>query len=138
MTTKTKKTVKHTPNFDYKTIKTFEDACKKVNADPAKLPDVSAILEEFAKPIIAAYKLMIIFKAINNGWKPDWNNTGQYKYYPWFWVLSSGFGFSNTGYGYVSTVANVGSRLCTDSSEKAKYIAKQFEAEYVEYFLYSE
>jgi hypothetical protein len=138
MTTKAKKIKESSPEFDYTTIKTFEDACKKVNTDPAKLPDVSGILEEFAKPIIAAYKLLIIYKAINNEWKPDWSNWDQYKYYPWFEVLSSGFGFSFSGFSYGSTYSSVGSRLCTDTWEKALYIAEQFKAEYQEYFLYSE
>ena len=126
MTTKAKKIKESSPEFDYTTIKTFEDACKKVNTDPAKLPDVSGILEEFAKPIIAAYKLLIIYKAINNEWKPDWSNWDQYKYYPWFEVLSSGFGFSTSFYLYDHSVTTVGSRLCTDTSEKAIYILNQF------------
>jgi hypothetical protein len=138
MTTKAKKIKESSPEFDYTTIKTFEDACKKVNTDPAKLPDVSGILEEFAKPIIAAYKLLIIYKAINNEWKPDWSNWDQYKYYPLFEVLSSGFGFSTSFYLYDHSVTTVGSRLCTDTWEKALYIAEQFKAEYQEYFLYSE
>jgi hypothetical protein len=138
MVTKTKKSVKKEKGFNYKTIKTFEDACKKLGVDPTKLPDVSGILEEFAKPIIAAYKLMIIFKAINNGWKPNWSNWQQYKYYPWLEILSSGFGFSVTYYGYGNTDTVVGSRLCTDTSEKAMYIATQFEDLYQDYFLYSE
>jgi hypothetical protein len=126
MTTKAKKIKESSPEFDYTTIKTFEDACKKVNTDPAKLPDVSGILEEFAKPIIAAYKLLIIYKAINNEWKPDWSNWDQYKYYPWFEVLSSGFGFSFSGFSYGSTYSSVGSRLCFESEEKAKYAGNQF------------
>ena len=126
MTTKAKKIKESSPEFDYTTIKTFEDACKKVNTDPAKLPDVSGILEEFAKPIIAAYKLLIIYKAINNEWKPDWSNWDQYKYYPWFEVLSSGFGFSFSGFNYGSTYSSVGSRLCFESEEKAKYAGNQF------------
>jgi hypothetical protein len=126
MTTKAKKIKESSPEFDYTTIKTFEDACKKVNTDPAKLPDVSGILEEFAKPIIAAYKLLIIYKAINNEWKPDWSNWDQYKYYPWFEVLSSGFGFSHSTYGYDCTHTTVGSRLCFESEEKAKYAGNQF------------
>jgi hypothetical protein len=126
MTTKAKKIKESSPEFDYTTIKTFEDACKKVNTDPAKLPDVSGILEEFAKPIIAAYKLLIIYKAINNEWKPDWSNWDQYKYYPWFEVLSSGFGFSYSTYGYVNARTGVGSRLCFESEEKAKYAGNQF------------
>ena len=138
MTTKSKKSVKPSTVFDYKTIKTFEDACKKLDIDPTKLPETSEILEEFAKPIIAAYKLMIIYKAINDGWKPDWSNSDQYKYYPYFWVLSSGFGVSDTSYLCDSTLTAVGSRLCTDTSQKAIYIGEQFAAEYKDYFLFSE
>lgn len=137
MATKTKKSVKTETEFDYKTIKTFEDACKKLNLDPMKLPDVSGIPGEFARPIIAAYKLFVIYKAINNGWIPDWSNWRQYKYYPWFDVLSSGFGFSRSDCHCDYASADGGSRLCTDSSEKAIYIAKQFEAEYQDYLLFS-
>ena len=124
--------------FDFRTIKSFEDACAKENIDPAALPEVSMIPEDLRKPIIAAYKLMIIFLAINDGWRPDWNDSDQYKYYPWYWVLSSGFGFSNSHYYYDYTYPTVGSRLCTDTSEKALYIADQFKQEYQDYFLYSE
>lgn len=133
-----KKSVKNIPVFDFRTIKTFEDACAKENIDPTALPDVSMIPEEFRKPIINAYKLMIIFKAINDGWRPDWSKLSQSKYFPWYRVLSSGFGFSLSYYTYDCTFTNVGSRLCTDTSEKAMYIAEQFKAEYQEYFLYSE
>ena len=133
MATKKEKTDK---KFDYKTIKTFEDACTKLGIDPTALPELSLIPEEFRKPILAAYKLMIIYKAINNGWVPDWSKSSQYKYYPWFWVLSSGFGFSDSLYAYDFTITTVGSLLCTDTSEKAMYIAKQFEQEYKDYFLY--
>ena len=137
MTTKTKKSVKSTPEFDFRTIKTFEDACLKLGLDSMKLPDVTSIPEELKKPIIANYKLHIIYKAINNGWKPDWINWDQYKYYPWFRVLSSGFGFSGSYYGYGDSDSIVGSRLCTDSSAKALYMGRQFKAEYQEYLLFS-
>jgi hypothetical protein len=136
MTTKTKKTAP--VKFDYKTIKTFKDACEKCGLDPANLPDVSLIPDDLRKVIVANYKLTIIYRAINNGWKPDWNNYDQYKYYPWFGVLSSGFGFSGSDYNFTCTTTTVGSRLCTDTSGKALYIAKQFEAEYKDYLLYSE
>jgi hypothetical protein len=119
--------------FDYKTIKTFNDACEKLGIDPNTIPVVEAILTDLQKPVIALYRLMVIFKAINNGWEPDWSNSNQYKYYPWFYVLSSGFGFSDSYYFCASTY--VGSRLCTDTSEKALYIAKQFEKDYEDFLL---
>ena len=81
---------------------------------------------------------MIVYKAINNGWKPDWSNYSQYKYYPWFEVLSSGFGFSGSYCFYAYARTDVSSRLCTDTSEKALYIAKQFEGIYKDYFLFTE
>ena len=134
----TEKIKKAKGRFNYKSIKTFEDACKKLGIDTTKLPDVSMIPAEFSKPIIAAYKLMIAYKAINDGWVPDWNNYSQYKYYPWFRVLSSGFGFSHAGYGYANSGTAVGSRLCTNTAVKALFIGKYFESEYKDYFLYSE
>jgi hypothetical protein len=141
MKTKEKKeTTKGKPVFDYKTIKSFEDACKKLNLDPEKLPDVTMVPEEFRKAIINGYKLYIIYKAINDGWAPNWNNSSEWKYYPWFWVdasaaLSSGFSFSTSYCHYTYASTTVGSRLCTDSSEKALYIAKTFQDEYKEFFL---
>ena len=132
----TKKSTKK-EKFDYTTIKSYDDACKKVGVDPQALPDVSMIPEEFRKAIINCYKLYIIFKAINNGWIPDWSKFNQGKYYPWFKVLSSGsgFAFSFSDYHYDGTITAVGSRLCTDTSEKALYIGKQFGEEYAEFFL---
>jgi len=131
-----KKAAKENLKFDFRTIKSFEDACKKEGIDPLLLPDVSMIPDEFRSPIINAYKLMIIFKAINNGWVPDWNSWGQYKYYPWFIVAPGGVGFSHSDYDLTHPGTYVGSRLCTDSSEKALYIGTQFEEEYKQYFLY--
>jgi len=138
MTTKNKNEKKETVKFDFRTIKTFEDACK-ANRITTMLPDLSLLMDaDLRKPIVAAYKLMVIYKAINNSWRPDWSDDDQKKWFPWFGFLSSGSGFSFSDSGYFCTHATVGSRLCTDSSEKARYIAEQFEAEYVDYFLYSE
>jgi hypothetical protein len=128
-----KTNTKKTEEFDFRTIKSFKDACKKLDIDSLKVPK---LLGEFNKPIIAAYKLMVIYKAINNGWVPDWSDFNQYKYYPWLSVLPSGHGIFHSHYSYVYTITDVGSRLCTDTSEKASYIAEQFETEYREYFFY--
>ena len=133
-----KKATKTTAKFDFRTIRSFEDACKKENIDPIALPEVSMIPEEFRKALIAAYKLFIIFKAINNGWVADFTNSNQGKYYPYLWVLSSGFGFDDSLCRYGHTGASVGSRLCTFSSEAAIYIGQQFGvdgSEYKDFFL---
>jgi hypothetical protein len=121
-----KKTEKGTPNFDFHSIKTVEDACKKCGYE-TKLPDFSIFPEKLRHSLLCAYVLMIVFEAINDEWEPDFTNQREARYYPWPWVLSSGFGFSGSDYDYVFTDAFVGSRLCTNSSEKAIYILEQFE-----------
>ena len=130
------KKIKNT--FNFKSIKSFEDACKTLGLNPDVLPNTEGITDEFKKPIISQYKLMVIFKAINNGWKPNWGNGHEYKYFPWYYMLSSGFGFGTSDYNYAYAHTSVGSRLCTDTSEKAMYIAKTFEQEYKELYLLSE
>jgi hypothetical protein len=121
--------------FEYTVIKSFEDACAKLGLDPLVLPDVSMIDQSLQKSIIANYKLCIIYKVINNGWVPDFINSNQCKYYPWFKVLSSGLVYSNASYNYDSTFTYVGVHLYTDTSVKAEYIGKQFKDIYGDYLL---
>ena len=122
----------------YTDIKTFEDACKTQNLNPETvIPDFSEYPEEDRKALIAHAKLVIIAKAINEGWKPDWSNSNQWKYYPWFDMDSSpsGGGVSCSDCDYWSTNSIVGSRLCFETREKAKYAGQQFEILYKEYFV---
>jgi hypothetical protein len=108
-------------------IKNFEDACVKLDIDPLSVSNESDTPDE------AAYKkLKIIIKAINAGWEPDWNNSDQRKYWPYF-ILSSGFGFSASDYGFGLTDTTVGSRLCFQSEEKCTYAANQFLGLYEEF-----
>lgn len=119
---------------------TFEEACESLGLDPAALPDVSCIPEEDRGAIIAHYKLTVIAKSLNQGWKPDWTNWDEYKYYPWFEIKKdtehpSGVGFSYDGYDFWRTGTAVGSRLAFQSEELARYAGQQFEDLYREYFL---
>ena len=120
----------------YTEIKTFEDACKAINVEPTIIPDFSLFPESDQQAIIAHAKLVIIAKAINGEWVPDWTNGKWDKYYPWFKIGSpSGGGFSYYDYANWHTYSGVGSRLCFESSEKAIYAGKQFEDLYKVYFV---
>ena len=81
-------------------IKTFEDACAALKLDVTKvIPDFSAYPEEDREAMIAHAKLVIIAKALNGDWKPDWTNCKWDKYYPWFDMESSSVGgFSYNDY----------------------------------------
>jgi hypothetical protein len=92
-------------------IKTFSDACEVLGI---RVP----------KTIHAVDKLKIIAEALNEGWKPDWNNSNQAKFVPWFkW---NGTAFVYYDYYDWGSFTLVGSRLCFKDKETAIYAATQF------------
>ena len=117
---------------DWKDIKTFEDACDALGISTNSHTPIFD--EDEAADEIAYKKLKVIVAAINQGWVPDWTNSDQYKYYPWF-NLSSGSGFSVHGYGDDFSYSSVGSRLCFESKEKCLYAAEQFKDIYEDFFI---
>jgi hypothetical protein len=106
--------------YEWKDIKSFEDACMVLGIKPEDL------LHTIGAPDETAYrKLKIIIRALNQGWTPDWNSSDERKWWPYF-NLSSGFGFSFSDYTYAYARTAVGSRLCFESEEKSDYCATQF------------
>lgn len=112
-------------------VKTYEDACKVLGVEP--INEQNAKAQGFRSDEIARRKLETIAAALNEGWKPDWNNTDQYKYYPYFYIqenakgkgsagLSCAFTDSAAAYSY----ASFGSRLCFYASRLARYASNQF------------
>ena len=110
--------------FDWKDIKTFEDACRIAGVDPGIYATPKNATDDQIG-LIAFSKLQLIYKVFNQGWKPDWTSFSEWKYYPWF-RYSAGSGFSYDDDSFTRTHTYAGSRLCTDTSEKAKYIGKTF------------
>lgn len=126
--------------MNHKTVKTFEDACKALAIDPKALPQVSMLPAAQQKAIVAHYKLVIIAQALNDGWQPNWSDSSEYKYFPWFKVNAtaktpSGSGLSFGVCGTWITATDVGSRLCFKTRELAEYAGKKFKALYEQYFL---
>jgi hypothetical protein len=81
-----------------------------------------------------AYKeLKLIAEALNEGWKPNWDDHNECKYYPWFNMSSSGL--SDGDFGCSCSGSGVGSRLCFKSEELAKYAGKQFIDLYTKLFI---
>ena len=71
-------------------VKTFEDACKELGEDHKLVQQFKAIQEAIAedKEATAYFKLGIITAALNEGWKPDFTNNEEYRYYPYLCLLS--------------------------------------------------
>jgi hypothetical protein len=116
-----------------KKVKTFEDACKVLGLNP-DLPLVTHLPKKDRQSIIAYYKLIIIVRALNEGWEPDFTNSTQLKYWNWFYFSNAGcFVSASTYYTPSDTITPVGSRLCFKEFELAEYASEQFRELYLEY-----
>lgn len=105
-------------------LKTFEDACKIENLDSTKvIPNFSCYPEADRKALEAHAKLLIIVKAANRidnknkEWIPNWENSNEYKYTPYFYIVDGSSGFRYDGYDNWATYTFVGSRLCFRTKE---------------------
>lgn len=117
-----------------KKIKSFEAACKALKLNPKKLPVVSSIPKKYRDAIVAHFKLVIIAEALNEGWKPNWEDYNEYKYYPYF-DMQSGFGFVVTLCGTWHAYAGGGSRLCFKTRELAEFAGRKFRKLYKAYMV---
>lgn len=87
------------------------------------------IPDKHAKAMVAMYKLITIAEAWNkaDNFIPDYDNTNQYKWFPWFQKRgTAGFVYANTNPAASSASASVGSRLCFKTDERAEQFGKQF------------
>ena len=123
-------------------LKTFADACKVERLNPKKvIPTFAGFPAKDRKAMKAHAKLVIIARAANrlaNGgkkWTPDFGNTNQLKYTPYFYKDKGSSGFRFTDYDDWISYSGVGSRLCFISSEVGEYVGRTFIGLYNEYFL---
>lgn len=144
---------------DYKSIKTYEDACEALGEEP-----VGDLGDHVDKHIIALIKLETISRAL---WGKDWQpkpdpNGSKYFYYPWFALytqsemdsmseedrgalLGAGADYgANAGFGCLSagnrssySLAGLGFRLCQETEEKAKYFGIQFKEIWADYLAFN-
>jgi hypothetical protein len=115
---------------DYRDIKTVEDAYAFLGIDYQEWLEKHKDLEP---NVIAYMQLTYIVKALNGGEWMNYDDTNEYKYYPYFAASGSGSGFSCVGYYYVCSNSGVGSRLTLKTSERAIYAGKQFLPIYNQY-----
>ena len=144
---------------DYKSIKTYEDACEALGEEP-----VGDLGDHVDKHIIALIKLETISRAL---WGKDWQpkpdpDGSKYFYYPWFALYTqsemdsmsdedrgalfgagagigagAGFGSLDAGYRSSASGANIGFRLCQETEEKAKYFGVQFKEIWADYLAFN-
>lgn len=114
----------------YKDIKTFDDACAAVGLDPIAFHESR---KNLADDTYAYEQLKVISKALNGGNHMNYNDTDEYKYFPFFTALGSSVGFSRYDYYYAYSHSFVGSRIAYKSRDIAIYAGNQFLGIYDKY-----
>lgn len=144
---------------DYKSIKTYEDACEALGEEP-----VGDLGDHVDKHIIALIKLETISRAL---WGKDWQpkpdpDGSKYFYYPWFALYTqsemdsmseedrgallgadadsgahAGFGALSANGRSSDSSAHFGFRLCQETEEKAKYFGIQFKEIWADYLAFN-
>ncbi len=116
------------PKTIFDKVKTFEDAC---NVKGINMFEWFDKYNNIPKHILAEMQLEIIIEVMNEGWTPNWKDSSEYKWYPYFDLGGSGFSL----YGCLTrnSVSGVGVRLCTKNEDLCRYIATQFIDIYKDY-----
>ena len=120
--------------FDFKTIDDFAKVCEKCGTTEEKF-NQKWPKEKFDKDTIAYEALKLVFRAINNERKPDYNNSDEIRYFSLHWVRSSGSAFVFSYCSYTSSHTILGSRLATFSPEQVYHINKYFDYLWVDFKL---
>lgn len=118
-------------------VKSYADACKVLGIEPIDEDSMKA--QGFRPDEIARRQLETITEALNEGWKPNWADTDEYKYYPYFYIevsevqteddtngASAGLSCAYTNSAATNTNADIGSRLCFHDRETARYAGRTF------------
>jgi hypothetical protein len=117
----------------WESIKTLEDACRKIGKDFDKF---KISIKDYSEDTAAYEELKVIVEAINEEkmeeWL-EWDNESQYKYYPWM-NMRSGSGFSCNHFHHTHSDSLVTSRLCFKSRERMIFATTHFLETYKRYF----
>lgn len=120
-----------------KKIASYEDACRVLNIQPINEEVFNIFPKEDQRSMLAYHKLTVITRALNNGWKPNWDDRNEWKYYPLFRYVNAGLSCATTLNAAADTNATVGSRLCFPTSALAKYAAEHFADLYRDYYCFA-
>lgn len=120
-----------------KKIASYEDACRVLNIQPINEEAFNIFPKEDQRSMLAYHKLTVITRALNNGWKPNWDDQNEWKYYPLFRYVNAGLSCAGTNNSATNTSAYLGSRLCFPTSALAKYAAEHFADLYRDYYCFA-
>ena len=127
---------KEKPKDIMERIQSVEDARLILGEQDEEVIILRKLLEVFPDEShpVNHQKAVVLTKAFNEGWVPEWNDSNQWKYFPWF-EMGGSSGFRYGDYDYWRSDSNVGSRLCFKSSKLAEHVGKKFTTVYKQFML---
>src|SRR5437868_9418950 len=100
----TRKLLKKMPLTDR--IRFYSDVCEELEEEQLTLDDFKSLPRYLRKKHLAYGKLLQVAKLLNGNWKPDYSDTSQEKWYPYFdykqgrgLVFSDSYGHPGLFYG---------------------------------------
>ena len=126
-----------------KTNDVFGVVKKRISKSIDPIKDAEILIKELnpkhIEALVALNRLFTIAEAWNkaDGFVPDFSDTEQDKWFPWFEYDDdvAGFVYAYALNSPASARATVGSRLCFKTNERAEQFGKQFEGFYNKVFL---
>ena len=126
------------PNGDFTVSK------KMLSGNSLPLDGVTNLVKDLnprhLNALVALNKLFTIADAWNkaDGFVPDFSNSRQYKYFPWFVYNKDAAGFvsADTNNTATTTIAHIGSRLCFKTANRARQFGEKFADLYNQVFLF--
>lgn len=89
-----------------KKIASYEDACRVLNIQPINEEVFNIFPKEDQRSMLAYHKLTVITRALNNGWKPNWDDQNEWKYYPLFRYVNAGLSYAYAAYAATHATAS--------------------------------
>lgn len=108
---------------------TYELACKEQNFTPLTIDDFKHLPVEDQDSEFADHQLIMMYRTINKGRKPDYTNGNEKKWEPIFiWDnKTSGFVFSFSLFGLWPALTFVGARLCVFDEKTSNRMAQKLQ-----------
>lgn len=107
-------------NIVFKQIKNPMDEVYKYHNTTEE--EFNSLYTNLPKHIKAYAKETLIVEFYNKGWKPDWSDNNQKKFYPWFYM--DNFYLFNVG--YCGEDSNCSERLCFKNSKDCEEAVEKY------------
>jgi hypothetical protein len=123
------KAIIEAPEDLFSKIKTYKQVCKELGEKELTENDFNFLPKDRIKKVLAYYKLQQIAALFNLGWKEDWDNRNQLKYYCYFDMAVSCGGLGVDCDSYCAH----GSSVYFKDKKTAEYCGNTFKSIFMEF-----